>query len=239
MNKCELYDVEYKINDFVTLKIPTIGEIFESKEDYYDNVSLFVATPYDMMVQLDDVGIDFSKIDSWSLFCLLFDEIKNRDLSLIFKTPNLNDFVFAQNNDDNSVVLLNPKTGDVIDKKIHSQIAAFLRNLLMLKKNDKKPANEEAKRYLLERARKKLKRHKNNYNDSQEHQLENYIIALVNTAEFSYTYKSVLELTIKQFYISLYQIIKKVRFDNIMIGCYAGTVNIKELSQDELSWISN
>lgn len=236
MSKCTLYDTEYKINEFVTIRVPTIGEILENEEEYFGNISLFVATPFDMMVQLDDMGIDFSKINTWDLFCLLFNELKKRDLSLIFKTPNLDDFVFAENEDGSAIVLLNPKTGDIIDKKVHAQIAAYLRSLLMLKKNDKRPANEEAKKYLLERARKKIKRYKKKLTESQ---LEKYIVALVNTAEFSYTYESVLELTIKQFYASLYQIMKKVKFDNLMIGCYAGTVNMKELSQDELSWISD
>ena len=119
---------------------------------------------------------------------------------------------------------------------IHEQICRFLRGMLRLKKNSKKPANEEARKYLIERARIKMRRKKKELSESQ---IEKYIISLVNTAEFPYTYESVLELTINQFYASLYQIIRKVKFDNLMIGCYAGTVNTKELDQNELNWISN
>ena len=72
-----------------------------------------------------------------------------------------------------------------------------------------------------------------------ESQIEKYIIALVNTSEFPYTYETVLGLTINQFYASLHQIVKKIKYDNLMIGCYAGTVNMKELDQNELNCISN
>ena len=81
-----------------------------------------------------------------------------------------------------------------------------------------------------------MKRRKKMLNDSQ---IEKYIIALVNASEFPYNYETVLELTIKQFYASLHQITKKIKYDNLMIGCYAGTVDMKELDQDELNWISS
>ena len=29
----------------------------------------------------------------------------------------------------------------------------------------------------------------------------------------------------------------KIDFDNLMIGVYAGTVNVKEISSDKLNWI--
>lgn len=89
---------------------------------------------------------------------------------------------------------------------------------------------------MIERTRAKLKRRKKQLTESQ---IDKYIVALVNTSEFPYTYESVLGLTINQFYASLHQIVRKIKYDNLMIGCYAGTVNTKELDQNELNWISN
>lgn len=231
-----LYKTEHKINDYITIKIPTIGEIIENEDKYYENISLIVSTPYDMMVQLNDVGIDFTKITDWDLFCLLFKNLQNRDVSLIFGDINLKDFETAVNKQNGNIILLNRKTGAIIDRAIHDKICRFLRQILYIEKIIKKPANDEAKKFMIERAR---RRQKNNKRKSNQSQLENFIIALVNTSEFSYDYTSVLKLTIYQFYASLHQIVKKVKFDNLMIGCYAGTVSIKELDQKELNWISN
>lgn len=231
-----LYQTEHKINEYISVKIPTLNEILDNEDEYYGSIALIVSTPYDMMVQLDDINIDFTQINEWDLFCLLFNELQSRDLSMIFGDLNLGDFKTAVNKQNGNIVLQNPKTGAVIDRAIHGKISRFLREILHLEKNDKKPANEEAKKYMIERARKRLNRNKKRLEKSQ---LEDYIIALVNTSEFPYDYTSVRGLTIYQFYASLHQIVKKVKFDNLMIGCYAGTVNMKELDQNELNWISN
>lgn len=236
MGKSTLYETKHKINDYITIRVPTVKEIIENEDDYYGNIALIVATPYDMMVQLDDMKIDFTKINDWDLFCLLFNELRTRDLSLIFDGLSLGDFVFAENKQNGNIILVNPTTGAKIDRAIHDQICRYLRSALRLQKNEKKPANEEARKFLIERARKKMMRHKNRIFESQ---IEKYIVALVNTAEFPYTYESVLGLTINQFYASLHQIIRKIKYDNLMIGCYAGIVNMKELDQNELNWISN
>lgn len=236
MGKSTLYETKHKINDFITIRVPTIKDIIENEDDYYGNVALIVATPYDMMVQLDDMKIDFTQINEWDLFLLLFNELRTRDLSLIFDGLNLRNFVTAENKQNGNIILVNPKTGVKIDRAIHDQICRYLRKTLRLQKNDKRPANEEARKFLIERTRTKLKRRRKQLVESQ---IEKYIVALVNTSEFPYTYESVLGLTINQFYASLHQIVKKVKYDKLMIGCYAGTVNMKELDQNELNWISN
>lgn len=236
MGKSTLYETKHKINDFITIRVPTIKDIIENEDDYYGNVALIVATPYDMMVQLDDMKIDFTQINEWDLFLLLFKELRTRDLSLIFDGLDLRDFVTAENKQNGTYILVNPKTGVKIDRAIHDQICRYLRKTLRLQKNDKRPANEEARKFLIERTRTKLKRRRKQLVESQ---IEKYIVALVNTSEFPYTYESVLGLTINQFYASLHQIVKKIKYDKLMIGCYAGTVNMKELDQNELNWISN
>lgn len=236
MGKSTLYETKHKINDYITIRVPTVKEIIENEDDYYGNIALIVATPYDMMVQLDDMKIDFTKINDWDLFCLLFNELRTRDLSLIFDGLNLADFVFAENKQNGNIILVNPKTGAKIDRAIHDQICRYLRSTLRLEKNKKKPANEEARKYLIERARIKMRRKKQVMGESQ---IEKYIVALVNTSEFPYTYETVLGLTINQFYASLHQIVKKIKYDNLMIGYYAGTVKMEELDQTELNWISN
>ena len=237
MSLSQLYARDYHINKHITINIPTVRDVIEYESEYYDSIALLTSTPHDMMVQLDDVGIDFSTISSWELFCLLFEGIKQRDLSLLFCDLDLSKFKIALNKQANTVVLLNEETGAVIDELIYNQICEFFRKMLYIEKNDKLPGNEEARKFMIERARKKLKRALRKQK-TQGSNLEQYIVALVNTPEFPYDYNSVLDLTIYQFYASLHQIIKKIHFDNLMIGCYAGTVNTKELDQKELVWIN-
>ena len=89
---------------------------------------------------------------------------------------------------------------------------------------------------MIERARLKQRRAARRKRESQ---LEDLIVAMVNTEQYKYGYEGTLNLTIYQFNASVYQIVKKINYDNTMIGCYAGTVNIKELNQSDLNWLSS
>lgn len=231
-----LYKKEYAINDTIRVRIPTVGEVLDNEDRYYGMVSMLTAMPIDMMVQLDDIGVDFTKINDYELFLLLFRSLKEQDTSLIFGDLDLRPFQTAVNEQNGLIVLVNPKTGVKIDRAIHGQIAATLRRIHHLKKDIRKPANIEARDYLLERARTKMRRRKSRATDSQ---LEELIVAMVNTEQYHYGFEGTRELSIYQFNESVHQVIKKIDYDNRMHGIYSGTVSAKDLSQDDLNWLTH
>lgn len=208
----------------------------EDEEAYYGLVTAVTSTPCDFMVQLDDIGIDFSKITSFELFLLLFRGLQQENTRLVFGELDLSGFKTAVNDQNGQVVLIDEKQDIVIDRTTHSQICRALRRINYLKDNRRIPGNEEARKYMIERARIKQRRARQH---KQKSQLEDLIIAMVNTEQYKYDYEGTLGLTIYQFNSSVYQIIRKINYDNTMIGCYAGTVNIKELSDDDLNWLSS
>lgn len=231
-----LYKKEYAINQFINVRIPTVGEILDCEDEYYGVVSILTAMPIDMMVQLDDIGVDFTSINEWELFLLLFGTLKERDTSLVFGNLDLKPFQAAINPQNNNVILVNKETGARIDRALHGQIASTLRKIHHLERNNRKPANGEAKEYMLQRAREKMRRHNKRLSDSQ---LEELIVALVNTEQFHYGFEGTRELSIYQFNESVRQVIKKIDYDNKMHGIYAGTVSAKDLSQDDLNWLTH
>lgn len=231
-----LYKQEYAINEHIRIQIPTVGEVLDNEDDYYTMVTMLTAMPVDMMVQLDDIGVDFTAINEYELFLLLFNALKDKDTSLIFGGLDLKPFRSAVNPQNNTIVLRNKETGVVIDRGIQGQIASVLRKIHNLKRNNRKPANQEAREYMLQRAREKMRRRSKRVNDSQ---LEELIVAMVNTEQFHYGFEGTRELSIYQFNESVRQVIKKIDYDNRMHGVYAGTVNAKELSQDDLNWLTH
>lgn len=231
-----LYAHEYVINDCIKIPIPTVGEILEQEDNYYSLVSLITATPYDMMVQLDDMGIDFSEISDYELFILMFQFLKTRDTSLLFGALDLSHFSVVVNPQNNTIVLRDSESGAVIDQSIYTILCQAIRKIHHLKRNFRNPANGEAKKYMLHRARMKLKRHNTRNEGSQ---LEELIVALVNTEQFHYNFDTARDLTIYQFNESVQQIVKKIDFDNRMHGIYAGTVSAKDMSQDDLNWLTH
>lgn len=229
-----LYKREYAINDSIKIHIPSVGEIIDCEDNYYGLISVLTAMPIDMMVQLDDAKIDFTTIDEYELFLLIFPTLRTQDTKLVFGDLDLSKFNIAISEQNGNILLRDEENGIDIDRAIHGQIAGVLRLIHHLEKNRRKPANPEAKEFMLKRARDKIRRHANRTEDSQ---LESLIIAMVNTEQYKYDFEGTKELSIYQFNESVRQIIKKVDYDNRMHGIYAGTINVKELSQDDLNWL--
>lgn len=236
MSKGLLFSRSIPITEKISVFVPTIGEILEDEDAYNGALNSIIATPYDLMVQLDNLGIDFETISEYELFLMLFEGLQKSDTHLIFGDLDLSKFHIAEMKNDNSIILYDEYNDIIINKSIHRSVCRELRRINNLKKNSKKPGNAEGKKYMLERARKKqerLARMKNN-----KSQLEDLIVALINTEQFKYDFKGVKELTIYQFNKCLSQVIKKIDYDNTMIGCYAGTVDINKLNPNDYNWLS-
>jgi len=231
-----LYKREYKINDSIKIIIPSVGEIVDNEDDYYSLITVLTAMPIDLMVPLDEAGIDYTQINDYELFLIMSEGIKKQDTHLVFGDLDFTKFEISVNPHNGSLVLRDEVNDITIDRSIYVQISAVLRKIHHLKKNRRKPANQEAKEYMMRRAREKMRRNKNK---TQESQLEPLIIALVNTEQYKYDFEGTRELSIYQFNESIRQIIHKVDYDNRMYGIYAGTVNAKELSQKELNWLAH
>lgn len=225
------------ITDQIYIRIPTVGEILYNEQDYYSTAFSMTATPYQYMVQLDDLGIDFTKVSDYELFTLLFPMRAQTDISLIFGNLLTDGYMPYRDPENNSPILMNPQLGldYKIDEFTYLQIAKVLRKINNFERCRLKPGNEEGKKYLLEKERKRLKRHANKPYDPY---LEKLVIALVNRPEFKYNYEQVMDLSIYKFNQSLKQIQTSISFDNTMIGVYAGTVDVSKVKDKScLSWI--
>ncbi len=231
-----LYAKKIPINDNISIAVPTVGEIIDNEDSYFDAICMIVATPYDMMVQLDDAHIAFDKISNFDLFCLFFHNFKDMNTSLIFGDLDLSKMITVRNTETGEVVIRDPDSGVVIDKVIHSMICDALCKMLHMPRNNKTSGNDEAREYLIERERRRQSRRKKKKRCSQ---LENYIIALVNTEQFPYNYETVRDISIYQFYASLDQIAHKINYDNTMVGYFAGTIKFDDLPPADRTWIQN
>ena len=220
----------------LSIRIPTVGEILEDEFTYYNIISFIAANPFQYMVQLDDMGIDYTKISDFDLFKIFFPIYAKSDLSILFGALNTSDFdIYIDKQDNNNQVLYNPKNNITINELVYNDLADIVRKINLLEKVQSKPGNESARKYLLEKERRKQKR---NAKKKREPYLEKLVVALVNTIEFPYDYDSCMDLSIYRFNQSLKQIQHKIAFDNMMVGVYAGTVDTSKISnRDCLTWI--
>ena len=234
-----LYKREYPITDKISVAIPTVGEVVDHEDEYFSILSLFTAMPIDYMVPLDDIGVDFTKINEYELFLILAGALKNYDTAitgLVVKDLDFRKFEMMPNLETASMILYDAEDDIMIDRVTHTKIAKILRKLHHIEPDRRKPGNEEARQYLLERARKKAERNKKRKVDSN---LEQLIIAMVNTEQFKYGYEGARDLTIYQFNESVRQIQRKIEYDNLMRGVYAGTIDTSKINQKQFNWLTN
>lgn len=277
--QCKLKADKIQITENIYIRIPTVGEILDYEQIYYSITYNLTSSPYQQMVRLDDIGVDYTDISEWDLFMYNFScysnsisqmklsldnlyknldnldsnkkeksiiEIRNIEsdleeiiegFKLIFGDLQIEGFGIHKDTLIDEVVLYNPYTNIKIDKLTHLEITKTIRELNFYEHVKSKPANESAKKYLLEQERKKIKR-----NSKKKYQpyLENLVIALVNTEKFKYNYETCMNLSLYKFNQSFKQIQHIINFENTMIGVYAGTVNTKEMKDKSiLSWIQN
>lgn len=82
-----LYKHEIRINDFIKIVIPTVGEIIEDEDNYYSTITILTAMPIDLMVYLADAGIDFTQINEYELFLIMSAGLKASDTHLNIWRP--------------------------------------------------------------------------------------------------------------------------------------------------------
>lgn len=221
----------------IAIRIPTVGEILQNERLYYQTTYSLTATPFQNMVHLDDLGIDFTTISEWQLFIQTFLAYAHSGdlLDYVFADLQTQGFGIYQDPQTAALYLSNPDTGVQIHESTYLQIVELIRKINLYEHITARPANETARQYLIEKERKRLKRLAKK---PPEPYLEQMVIALVNTAEFPYDYESCMHLSIYAFNQSFKQIQHKINYDNTMIGIYAGTLNARDMKdKSALSWI--
>ena len=242
-----LNKTKFKVNDNITVHIPTLGEIRgdspklygtdEDEANLYSLVSLFTSTSSDIMLELDEAGMDFTKITDFQTFLILFGGMPKKVLdeksSLMFENINLADFKVSLSTINDLPILYDEEHDITIDELIYMQLSTIFCTVYSIEKRHRKPGDTTAKEYIIERQKVKAKRRKKQKYHSR---LDKQVIALVNNSNFKYDFDTVENLTIYNFMCSLKQIVKKYQVDNLNSGIYAGTVNAKGLG-DKLNWL--
>jgi len=226
------------INDDICMRVPSIGDILDFGESkYFSTIYTMYATPYELMGQLDAMGIDYEKVEEFDLFCFSFLGMTEEKCRIVFENINTKDYELAPDPDDKKQhLLLDKKTGHMIRKKDAEAISAFLRKLQCTEKCNKKAGNSAMKKYLLDKARRKLKSAKH---DKAQNVIEDMLICLMNTSEFAA--KSIQEAFAMNIYFfnkSMRQINKKIDYDHICAGIYAGTIDSKKINMKKIHWMN-
>ena len=90
---------DYPITNKISVHIPTVDEIFDfGDQKYYNMVQSLTSTPFDLMVELDDIGIDYETLTDYQMFILMIQSIafNEQDTSILFGDLDLCNFKEAE-----------------------------------------------------------------------------------------------------------------------------------------------
>jgi hypothetical protein len=222
-------DVE--ITDHIKIRQPTIGEVEEyGEKEYYSLISTFIATPFDMIAQLDQQGIDFTQIKDFELFIMLMSGLEQDKTSILFGDVDFSKYRVVSTK--TGISLMNENS--IISEPVYRIIAKYIRKLHCIAppKYDK-VGNEATKRKLIEFAYDDLKYAKRKPYKSQ---LQGLVSALVNHPYFKLNYFEVWDMPIFAFYDSLQRIGVISGVEHLCQGIYTGKLDGTKINKKELDW---
>lgn len=222
----------------IKVKHPTIREVVEFGEfDYFNTINLFTLKPYDLMVQLDDMGIDYVDLSNYDLFILLYQSSNNKH-GLNWLLDYDYDFKLYKDNSTGLYLLYDKSTNKSIDIVVYSQISDYIKKVNMISnKTTFNPANKRARKFIIDNERRKQKRLQKRLNQT-ESQITNLVSALVWGNTSGINYSNIWDLYIYQFFDGVSRLQKIKEYTNIMQGYYAGTIDLKNINTEEVNWLT-
>lgn len=225
---------DYEINDNVTIHQPTIDEIVAHGESsYFSTVYTVCAIPSDMKSQLWDMNIDWCKISDFELFMMLAPTLTPDRTGIIFGDLDFSKLrPYPHPHNEGDVVLADKEAGVLIDELIYMRIVDYLRKLHNITPKPERAKGKRAKEAMIEEDRRRLEYNKNK-------PFKSYLLPLISSVKVKqgYTKEYVRNMGLAEFFddVARLQIINSA--DHLLSAVYAGTIDMKKISKDELNWM--
>lgn len=257
---------DFKLTPSITLYHPTVGDFLSiditmNPDDvYWTYVQMLLSDPYSNMVMLDDMGKNYLETSPWEVFIIQWDNcVKNyNDNKVLYDSYGINPLsnilnalgffikeshVFEKGNyDDGSIFFFDKNNPSCqINEEIFEFLYEWVKAINKIDySNQIKPADENARRILIEDKRdeiKKAKRRKNKKSNDDSDYLGNIMSANCFCGNSAITPFNINNCKIYWLNEALSINTKKNNADHILDGIYHGTISSKDINKKELDWM--
>ena len=220
------------ITEDITLRQPSINQIADYGEEQFFSVFYSLCSiPSDLKSVLWDAGIDFMEISDWALFLMMSKNFSVEQTQIVFGDIDFSSGQLMKIRDTEEVVL---QCGNVVIRESdYLSFIPYVREMIGYVMKREKAGNKFTKQILIDEDRRKRQEAKKEYQSL----LYNIILSLVNTEEFSYTYKTAYETTPYQLFKSYYQIQNKKSACALYQGSMSGFVDTSKINKSSFSWL--
>lgn len=233
--------IDYPINNYIVIKHPTLGDICDyGEQEYFSMVHTICSVGADMKWQLDDLGIDYTKISDFELFSNMLVHMLTKSQTKILLGDTIDfsqmQIMFNAELQENVLVQFFDTGENVqIDRYVYSAIVDAIRKIHRFKRNDELPGNESSKQILIEDAREAFEE---NQNKPYKSFLLPLISSMVNSEGFKYNNQNVFDMKIYPFMDAVQRIEKIKNAKLLMQSGYSGFgIDLKKVDKDTLNWM--
>lgn len=257
---------DYKLTPSITLHHPTIKDILSINNSpapddmYWIYVQILLADPYANMVMLDDIGQNYLETTPYEVFILQWDNcVKNYNenkalydnshITLMDNIINAIRFFIVEDNNfikgnysDGSVCFYNPDNPSCqINQDVFECMHEWVKAINRVDYTDRiNPADENARRILIEDTRAEIKKKKRKNKKDKEN--FDYLGNLMSAASFcgngAINPYNINDCKLYWINESLSINNKKSNADHILDGIYHGAISSKDINKKELDWIN-
>ena len=228
---------DIKIASGIVLYQPTIGEIANYNEaEYFSIANTICATPSSMKVALDDIKLDYMKVDDFQLFMMLCQSLTPDKTRPLLGDLDLSKFKPYSIGETEEVVLANGEADEdgnpiIINSIIYEILVTYIRKMHNFKKQVDKAGNEITRKILIDEDRKAARRNK-------DKPYKSFLVPLVSSLQGrqGYTRDYICNMGLYEFMnqIARTQIIAQA--DAALGGMYSGFVDTKKMDKTVLDW---
>lgn len=224
------------ITDKLKIRQPTIGEVCDLGEDLYmQALGMVLAHPFEMIVQLDKLGIDFTTISEFELFALLCRKLPKEATRILFYDVDFSSMETYKIKDTGDMLIVN-RDGVTINQYNYKIMCAFLRSM----HNFSAPryqviANDYSKKMAIEEAYDQYK-YKSKGEKPQKSMFLPLVSSLVNYSGFKYNLQDVWNLKMYQFFDAVKRVQAYETASHLYTALYSGAVEANKIRKD-LDWM--
>lgn len=224
---------DFQLTEQIVIRQPTLGEIADFGEQRFMNMlSPFVCSPFDMIAQLDMIGIDFTTVTEYELFCLLVGGMSQSETSILFGETDFAKYKIVETAGGNRQLMYGKS---VISEPIYHIMSNYLCKMNNLAQPKyKKVGNEFTKQKLIEYAYTDLRNAKRKKYKSS---LTAMVSAATNHPFFKYGINEVWEIKAYAFFDAIKRINIIENSQYLRTAIYSGNIDVSKIDKKDLDWL--
>lgn len=253
------YGDDFKVNDFITIHQPTIGDILEydkqySESSFWTMLNVFTANPTSYRLFLwKDMNIDWTFLNDYQLFMILYRTLSIEQTRLIFGDLDFSKFEIYTLPEENwtnidekgitdiikvlrNSTLYNPENDFELDEDSYNVIVYYLRSTFNMFPKIEKAKDRTTKEWMIEEEEMKLNARKNEDKSSTSYLLP-LISGCLNHPGFKYNKQELKQVGYYEFMDSVQRLQIIESTSALLHGSYSGFADVSKVDKEQFNFM--